>query len=627
MMRKLSFKNLLAFAVFCFFGATAFAQGVSISDQDPPPAPRSMLDVRGDARIEKVTPGGRDILTWDLDSTGKEHLVRRIAIANPKPGQSIAWDSICNCWKVGYPRTNVDTSIFYYRNDTLFIDTTKAGGGRRYIGLDPIVVDNTKNPGEISLSSAGLQAGETWVWNGRAWIPGKTGGAGWLIGGNPDLDIVDDGDYLGTNGPDPLMFRTDSLERMRILANGQIVAGRLVANGRDQFSVYSTGQNFSLVGYANGLTGATYPTEGAGVAGIGNVYGVYGSAEQTTGVTSGVLGESYSNSDNATGIFGASYGTEATYGVWGQTSTKQGLSSGVLGVAVETTTSNATFGVRGQTFSNQSGSAGVQGVAQSGATAGVIGANSSETSLSQGVLGISVSQGVAGGTYYGVMGLGRKACDAIGVGVYGEGSTYGILGRAVGCPPQGNNLVYSIFGQGNIGASGVKTFHIDHPSDPSNKYLNHAAIESNEAMNLYSGNITTDANGEATVTLPTYVQQINKDFRYSLTSMGQLANAVILKKLENNRFVIKTDKPNVEVSWLLTAQRNDPYMQKYPFQAEVEKPSTDKGKYLHPELYNQPDNKGIFYNPEVDKYTTKRGSVIDTKPVTPRRPLKFEPKK
>jgi hypothetical protein len=652
MMRKLSFKNLLAFAVFCFFGANAIAQtGVTITDQPVPPDPRSMLDVRGDVRIETIPIGGRDILTWEAtDNNNSIQQIRRIEIPDPKSGQTIVWDATTNSWKVGNPIMNVDPAIFDTTGGILKLrtpqppdagqiiiwDGTKwviqqgGGGGRgNYVAESPIRIGirpGGQGPDTIALSSAGLQPGQTWIWNGRAWVPGSASG-GWLVGGNPDADVVDETDFLGTIGPDHLYIRTNNIERMRILSNGQIVAGRLIANGRDQFSVYSTGQNFSVVGYANGLTGATYPTEGGGVAGVGNVYGVYGSAEATTGATSGVLGESYSNSDNATGVFGASYGTEATYGVWGQTSTTQGLSSGVLGVAVETQTNNATFGVRGQTFSSQSGSAGVQGVAQNGATAGVIGANSSETSLSQGVLGISVSQGQAGGTYYGVMGLGRKACEAIGVGVYGEGSTYGILGRAAGCTPQGNNLVYSIFGQGNIGASGVKTFHIDHPSDPSNKYLNHAAIESNEALNLYSGNITTDANGEATVTLPAYVQQINKDFRYTLTCMGQLANAVVLKKLENNRFVIKTDKPNVEVSWLLTAQRNDPYMQKYPFQAEVEKPSTDKGKYLHPELYNQPENKGIFYNPEIEKYTTKRGSVIDTKPVIPRRPLKSEPKK
>jgi hypothetical protein len=101
-------------------------------------------------------------------------------------------------------------------------------------------------------------------------------------------------------------------------------------------------------------------------------------------------------------------------------------------------------------------------------------------------------------------------------------------------------------------------------------------------MNVYNGNIITDANGEATVLLPDYFNALNKDYRYQLTVIGTFAQAIIAKKVVNNQFVIKTDQPNVEVSWQVTGIRNDAYAQAHRIQAEVEKESYNKGKYLTP---------------------------------------------
>ena len=118
---------------------------------------------------------------------------------------------------------------------------------------------------------------------------------------------------------------------------------------------------------------------------------------------------------------------------------------------------------------------------------------------------------------------------------------------------------------GDLNVNGNKNFRIDHPDDPENKYLLHSSIESDEVLNQYTGNIITDANGFATVTLADYIQKINIDFRYQLTVIGQFAQAIISNEIENNQFQIQTDKPNVKVSWLITAKRNDKYMQENPF--------------------------------------------------------------
>jgi len=135
---------------------------------------------------------------------------------------------------------------------------------------------------------------------------------------------------------------------------------------------------------------------------------------------------------------------------------------------------------------------------------------------------------------------------------------------------------------GNI-AKGGGTFKIDHPLDPTNKYLVHSFVESPEMMNIYSGNIVTDANGYATVELPSYFEAANKDFRYQLTVIGTFAQAIIKEKISNNTFIIQTNQPNTEVSWSVIGVRSDKYANANRVVVEEEKEL--KGTYIHPELY------------------------------------------
>jgi hypothetical protein len=148
---------------------------------------------------------------------------------------------------------------------------------------------------------------------------------------------------------------------------------------------------------------------------------------------------------------------------------------------------------------------------------------------------------------------------------------------------------------GSLSKSGG-TFKIDHPLDPANKFLYHSFVESPDMMNIYNGNCTTDANGDATVKLPGYFEAENKDFRYQLTVMGQFAQAIVLEKITGNAFKVKTDKPNVEVSWQVTGVRNDAWARANRVVPEVDKQGNDKGKYLFPALYGQPESAGTSYS-------------------------------
>ena len=198
------------------------------------------------------------------------------------------------------------------------------------------------------------------------------------------------------------------------------------------------------------------------------------------------------------------------------------------------------------------------------------------------------------------------------IAIYGEANSYTNIGGvkyglyAAAQNGTENYGIYSIvpsgfsnyagYFEGNTHVNGslsksMGTFKIDHPKDPDNKYLYHSFVESPEMMNVYNGNITTDANGYATVILPDYFDALNKDFRYQLTVLGEsFAQAVVSKKVTGNTFQVRTSEPSIEVSWQVTGVRNDAYAKAHRVVPEVEKEQSNKGKYLNPvELGKKPE--------------------------------------
>lgn len=148
---------------------------------------------------------------------------------------------------------------------------------------------------------------------------------------------------------------------------------------------------------------------------------------------------------------------------------------------------------------------------------------------------------------------------------------------------------------GNLSKSGG-SFKIDHPLDPANKYLYHSFVESPDMMNVYNGNIVTDGGGMATVTLPEWFEALNRDFRYQLTVIGgQFAQAIVASEMQNHEFTIRTDKPSVKVSWQVTGIRQDAWANAHRIPVEQDKAETERGYYIHPELYNEPPQKSIAY--------------------------------
>jgi len=255
----------------------------------------------------------------------------------------------------------------------------------------------------------------------------------------------------------------------------------------------------------------------------------------------GVAGESPAT--DGTGVYGvANIGTNA-YGVWGD-------SAGGFGV-VGTEGNGSGFG--------SSIPVGVMGNADDG----------------DGVFGLSKAK-------YGVEGY--------------SDTSFGVFGST------GNNGSYAGYFQGRVRATGgVVTgaapliSEMDHPLDPANKYLRHSAVESPDVKNIYDGVVTLDANGAAMVDLPAYFQALNQDFRYQLTCIGGFAPIYIDKEIENNRFSIAGGKPNMKVSWQVTGIRHDPGAEQNRPLVEENKPAAERGTYLQPSAYGQPETLGVDY--------------------------------
>ena len=111
----------------------------------------------------------------------------------------------------------------------------------------------------------------------------------------------------------------------------------------------------------------------------------------------------------------------------------------------------------------------------------------------------------------------------------------------------------------------------------------------------------TDNAGRFGKALPEWFGAVNRDLRYQLTVIGTFAQAIVSEKVKNNRFTIRTNAPNVEVSWQVTGVRSDPAMRKRPFNAEENKPERERGHYLHPDLYGQPEERSVEWarNPQL----------------------------
>lgn len=374
--------------------------------------------------------------------------------------------------------------------------------------------------------------------------------------------------------------------------------------GQGATGVSGTGEQYGVLGLGpQAVRGVSSPAAGIGVVGYASstddnplTRGVYGQSDAPNG--RGVHG--YAPAANGIGVYGnASIGVSgdgAQYGVLGTgPDGVRGLSVidggiGVVGYASYTASNSLTRGGYGQ--SDGVGGRGVHGYASKAFGVGVYG-NSSSAGKGTGVYGSG-----GGVDAYGVYGI---AADPGGTGVVGNGDVVGVQGGSesgwgiLGVTTSG--LAGKFFGDVDVTGlcclAAVSATRIDHPLDPANKYLQLAAVESPDMITVYNGTVTTDLRGDAVVKLPAYAEALDRDFRYQLTVIGQFARAIIASEVNANRFSVKTDKPNVKVSWQVTGVRHDAYAVSHGLNAEVPKTDAERGRYRYPAEAGQPQSAGI----------------------------------
>jgi hypothetical protein len=283
--------------------------------------------------------------------------------------------------------------------------------------------------------------------------------------------------------------------------------------------------------------------------------------------------------------------TELGIGVWGLSESED--SSAVIGDSLWGT------GVSGSTYDGD----GVYGHSLWGI--GVHGESSEGIGVSglsdknAGVHGISNGGGAAGVRAWGFgrAGVASLSDDTAGVwlGNFSAGEFWGDVN------------IY-----GNL-TSGTKGFKIDHPLDPSNKYLYHSSVESPDMKNVYDGVVVLDDKGEAVVVLAAWFEALNKDFRYQLTPIGTPGpNLHIAEEIENQCFKIAGGSSGMKVCWQVTGIRHDALAQANPLVVEQDKLANERDYYLHPEAHGYPAQKSIvevLYPEELRRFREEQQKI------------------
>jgi hypothetical protein len=429
------------------------------------------------------------------------------------------------------------------------------------------------------------------------------------------------------------------------------------------FSPIGSGVAASNLGGGDGVT--SFVGDGTAVFGSSRRTGtgvVGGNYSSFFGPATGVGVEGYSDdlgvgvrghSPNSVGVQGSS---DNSRGMWGYSDN----SSGVLG------TSSNGVGVEGYSSNDPGvqGSSDFVGVLGHSTNVGVLGSSPNGVGV-QGSSGSHVGvrgegtegEGVVGTSFInnGVRGLSWTATGAEGTSIIG----YGVAGYNFGSedredPPGAGVLGHSnrdpgVMGQSNFGTgvlgysvegwagefwgdvritgnlhlqgqlihflhAGPAHYRIDHPTDPANKYLNHASVASPEMKNVYDGVVELGEDGTARVELPEWFGELNEDFRYQLTPIGASAPGLyVAQEVRGNRFEIAGGEPNTKVSWQVTGIVQGRWAADR-FEVEQQKASEERGRYLRPELFGQPQEARIDMDPRREEQLQEIKQRLEQQP-------------
>jgi hypothetical protein len=328
--------------------------------------------------------------------------------------------------------------------------------------------------------------------------------------------------------------------------------------GTTGVAVRADGKTTGVLGLVANFTSVPITPSGVGVLGMSRFFGLYGVTQE--GVA--VLGESLTGTGSR---FITNSSSTTKYGV--EAISRNGSTAGFF--ELNDFTGNGLPALIGTTNSTGSGAIAIEGIIESN-NPGPFSTAVRGRNRGTGQLGIGVWGSHGGG----------------GWGIYGQ-SISGLAGRFDG----------DVAIIGTLSKSGG-SFKIDHPQDPKNMYLSHSFVESPDMKNIYDGVVVLDKFGQALVTLPSYFNALNQDFRYQLTTIGGYAPVYIATEIElsnNAQFTIAGGTPGLKVSWQVTGIRHDAWANQNRIPTEEYKEPQNQGKYLNPEAFGQPRKNGIGY--------------------------------
>jgi hypothetical protein len=564
---------------------------------------RNTADFRFNLGVVETT-GASCVVTWRLlDETGA-------AVGSP-----VSWnlgareqrqENLWSMFGTGVPNGRVEVEVSSGSGKVIAFGSSVANGSddpstvEMYFA-DSLLADGSSSGGDITavIAGQGLTGG------------GTSGDVTLHVGAGAGIQVNADSVQVASGGITNAMLAAGSVDSSKIadgsvakidLADGAVTMAKISASGAADGKVlkiagggliWGTDDTGGLTLPYSGSVNAPAPafevtnsnSGGLGVQATNSGSGNYGALGAPS---SGVYG--FARSSDGEGVVGVANNGLSAHGVTGKSS----INIGVYGLNTSSENSGylggPSYGAYGRNKNQHYGYLG-------GASYGVYGANSNGNygylgGSSDGVFGSSSSgDGVHG---FSTSGHGVDGSSASGHGVDGSSiSGHGVHGSS--------NSGYAGYFDGrvhvteNFTAGGTKSFLIDHPLDPEHKTLRHAAIESSEVLNQYSGNVVTDENGFAEIILPEWFEALNKDFRYQLTVIGRFAQAIVEEEIHDNHFTIRTNFGHVKVSWQVTGVRNDAYMRTHPMVVEEVKPPEEQGTYLHPKEWGQPEEKGKDY--------------------------------
>ncbi len=271
-----------------------------------------------------------------------------------------------------------------------------------------------------------------YYWNGTKWVrfldvSGSTGSA-WDLNGNAGTTVGSN--FMGTTDNVSVAFKTNSLERMRMLNTGQVAVNSTTTFATSTFFSQATANNNAVDGNAAGTGNAVYGQNtgtGSGVMGLSNNAtgtGVVADNTSTTGTGLVAAGNNSTLNSLTVGSAGAFTGTGIGLVSY---ATTVASGNGIIAAGNNVGATSMTAGSGGTFISNNIGAA---GIAPLNTGNGIYGQNTAVagTGTGNGVVGLT-NQSNGSGVWGQNSNAGGSAMTAFNTAVAGTGLGLGLLAR------------------------------------------------------------------------------------------------------------------------------------------------------------------------------------------------------